>query len=142
MNSPAKPWSNQRQILWALGAFGLLFLAFSLFVAWIFHGGFGPGSNTSPPGLVDLLVTLLLSVPCIYYIVVAHRAWSRKLWVVGLAIHSMLFILMLSLLLTGGVGALIMIPFFLAGPIAWLVYAKRNASSPEPGQPVAGGNSR
>ncbi len=79
MTNPVKPWSNHRQVLWAIGVFSLLLLAFGLFMVWFLQGGFDSGKQKSPPGLADLFGTLLLGIPCVYYIVVAHRAWSRKI---------------------------------------------------------------
>src|SRR5213593_544585 len=79
MSNPIKPWSNHRQVLWAIGVFGLLLLAAGLLMAWFLQGGFGPGKQTSSTGLADIFGTILFSIPCIYYIVVAHRPWTRKL---------------------------------------------------------------
>jgi hypothetical protein len=133
MSPPVKPWSNHRQVLWAIGAFGLLLLAFGLLIAWFLQGGFGPGKQTSPPGLADLFGTLLLSIPCVYYIVVAHRAWTRKLWVIGVVIHSLMLIALVAALLQYRGGSLVALPFFLIGPVTWILYAKRSTFSEQSG---------
>jgi hypothetical protein len=133
MSNSLKPWSNHRQVLWAVGALGLLLSAFGLFLAWFLQGGFGPGRHTSPPGLIDLCATLLLSIPYVYYIVVAHRAWTRKLWVIGVAIHSLLLIGVVATLLQHRGGSLVAPPLLLIGPVTWMLYAKRNTFSEHSG---------
>src|SRR5882724_1109387 len=129
MTNPVKPWSNHRQVLWAIGVFSLLLLAFGLFMVWFLQGGFDSGKQKSPPGLADLFGTLLLGIPCVYYIVVAHRAWSRKLWIIGLVIHSVLLALFILALITSRGSAAIALPFLLVGPVTWILYAKRNTLS-------------
>jgi hypothetical protein len=130
MNTGIKPWSNHRQVLWALGVFGLIFLAFVLLMVWLLQGGFGPGKETSPPGLADFFGTVLLSVPCVYYIVVAHLAWTRKLWIIGVVIHSLVLIIILVMaVLAHHGGSFAALPFLLGGPVAWILYAKRNTLS-------------
>jgi hypothetical protein len=133
MTAPVKPWSNHRKVLWAIGALGLLLLAFGLLVAWFLQGGFGPGKQTSPPGLTELCVGLLLGIPCVYYIIVAHRPWSRKLWIVGVAIHSVLLALFLFAVIKSSGAAFLALPFLLVGPVTWLLYAKRNTFSEQSG---------
>jgi hypothetical protein len=133
MSNSVKPWSNHRQFLWAIGALGLLLLAFGLFITWFLQGGFGPGKHTSPPGLADLFATVLLSIPCVYYIVVAHRAWTRKLWVIGVVIHSVMLIGVVVTLLQYSGGSLAALPFLLIGPVTWMFYAKRNTFSEHSG---------
>ena len=133
MSNPVKPWSNHRQVLWAIGVFGLLLLAFGLFMAWLLQGGFGPGKHTSPPGLPDLFGATLLSIPYVYYVVVAHRAWSRRLWIMGVVIHSVMVALFVFALIASSGGVAIALPFVLVGPVTWILYAKRNAFSEQPG---------
>ncbi len=133
MNAPVKPWSNHRQVLWAVGAIGLLLLTFGLVMAWFLQGGFGPGKQSSPPGLADLLVAILLGIPCAYYMIVAHRPWSRRLWVAGVTIHSALFAVFLFVLIESGGTAVLALPFLVVGPVTWLLYAKRNTFSQRSG---------
>ena len=120
MNTPVKPWSIYRQVLWLVGVLGLLLLWFGLFVAFMLQGGFGPGSQTSPPGLSDLVAAVVCSFLGVYYLVVAHRDWTRRLWRVGLTIHGLVFVYLVAS------GALSGIPLVLIGATAWIVYATRN----------------
>lgn len=133
MSKSIKPWSNHRQVLWAIGAFDLLLLAFTLFMAWFLQGGFGPGKQTSPPGLPDLFGAVLLGIPFAYYLVVAHRASSRRLWIIGIIIHSILLTAFLFALVVSSGGVLIALPFLLVAPVTWFLYAKRNTFSETPG---------
>ena len=126
MTTPIKPWSNHRQVLWAMGVFGLFLLAFGLFMNCVF-GGFGPGAQPPPwPGLMDMLGLVLLTVSCVYYIAVAHRVWTRNLWLIGVVIHSLLFIILLIMLFPFSGVRLLVWPIFLIGPLTWILYAKRN----------------
>jgi hypothetical protein len=120
MNTPIKPWSIHRQVLWLVGVLGLLLLWFGLFVAFILQGGFGPGSHTSPPGLADLVFVTLCSVLGVYYIVVAHRVWTRRLWTVGLAVHGLVIVYLIASGVAAG------IPLVLIWAAAWGIYARRN----------------
>jgi hypothetical protein len=133
MSTPIRPWSKHRQILWALGVFGLLVLVCSLAVAWVLRGGFGPGARTSPPDLADLLGTALLAVPCVYYIVVPQRVWTRKLWATGIIIHLLVLLLLVAVVLAGRGRSLTALPFLLGGTVAWILYARRNAFSQNSG---------
>jgi hypothetical protein len=109
--------------------FGLVVLACSLGMAWVLRGGFGPGSRTSPPDLTDLIGTALLAVPCLYYIVVARRIWTRKLWVTGVVAHLLVLVLIVAVVLGGRGRSLTALPFLLGGPVAWILYARRNTFS-------------
>lgn len=129
MNAPVKPWSNHRQVLWAIGALGLLLVVSGQLMSWFLQGGFGPGKQTSPPGFADLCVGILLGMPCIYYLIVAHRPWSRKLWIVGVTIHSVLVALFLYAAVNSSGAAAVALPFVLSGPVTWLLYARRNSFS-------------
>jgi hypothetical protein len=120
-SAPVKPWSIHRQILWLKGALGLLLLWMGLIAAFVLQGGFGPGSNTSPPGLADLVLVILCSVIGVHYILVAYRTWTRRLWRTGLALHGIVIIYFVAN------GELAGIPLILAWAIAWVVYARRNA---------------
>src|SRR6266550_3236476 len=120
MSTPIKPWSIHRQILWLVGVLDLLLLWLGLFAAFMLQGGFGPGSHTSPPGLADLLGVTLCSSLGAYYIVVAHRVWTRRLWRVGLAVHGLVLVYLIAS------GALSGIPVVLVWAAAWIIYARRN----------------
>ena len=118
--SSVKPWNIYRQVLWLVGVLGLLLLWAALLLAFFLRGGFGPGSQTSPPGLAELFGVLLFSIPGIYYIVVAHRVWTRRLWRAGLVIHGLMFAIFIA------IGAPSGIPVVLIWAVAWIVFAKRN----------------
>jgi hypothetical protein len=133
MSNPIKPWSNHHQVVWAIGVLGLLFLVFGLFMAWLLKGGFGPGNQTSPPGITDLFGTVLLGIPFVYYIVVAHRPWTRKLWITGVVIHCVTLIFFILALMRYRGGNLAAPPFLLVGLVTWILYAKRNALSENSG---------
>jgi hypothetical protein len=133
MSMPTKPWRNGRQILLALGLLGLFVLLGSLGVAWVLQGGFGPGSRTSPPDRVDLLGTSLLAVPCVYYILVAQRVWTRRLCVTGIVIHLLVLLFIVALLLAGHGRSLTALPFLLGGPVCWVFHARRNTFSEDSG---------
>ena len=132
MNRRLRPWSTHRPILWAIGGGSLFLLWFALFFDWFLQGGFGPGSQGSPPGLVDLLSAVLLSIPCIYYIVVAHRAWRWKLWLAGIAMHALAFAILLVALSQDAFASILALPL-LAGTLAWVLYAKRNTFTEKSG---------
>ena len=133
MSTPIKPWSNHRQVLWAIGVVGLLLSGFGLFMAWLFQGGFGPGKQTSPPGLADVFGTMLLTIPCVYYIVVAHRPWTRKLRLTGVVIHAFVLIVLFVASLQHRGGTLPALPVLLIGPVTWVLYAKRNTFGEQSG---------
>ena len=133
MRDPIKPWSNHRQLLWALGVFGLIFLAFFLFLDWLLQGGFGPGVSPRPPGLPEVFGALLFAIPCIYYIAVAHHAWTRKLWIIGIVIHSLFLLFLVVAFIGSGGRGLVLLPVFFVGPLTWFGYAKRNKLSENPG---------
>ena len=129
MSTPTRPWSTHRQILWVLGVFGLIVLLCSLAMAWLLRGGIGPGSRTTPPGLIDILGAALLAAPCVYYILVAQRVWTRQLWATGIVIHLLVVILIVAVVVAGHERSLMALPFLLGGPVAWILYARRNALS-------------
>ena len=133
MKTPTKPWSNHQQVLWALGVLGLICLALAVCLPFLLQGGFGPGSNTPSPGLPELFGAALLAVPCLYYIIVARSAWTRKLWAIGVVIHLFLVVFAVFTLVASRGGSFIILPFFLAGPVAWILYAKRNKFSEKSG---------
>src|SRR5258707_710596 len=133
MSTPIKPWSNHRQILWAVGVVGLVLIVLALSVTVFLQGGFGPGLKTSPPGLPEFLGIGLLAVPFVYYVVVAHRPWTRKLWLVGVVIHLLFLVFLLFTLVASRGGSIIALPFLLVGPVTWILYAKRNTFSETPG---------
>jgi hypothetical protein len=133
MSIHVKPWSKHCQILWALGVFGLLVLACSLGIAWVLQGGFEPGAHTSSPDLVDVFGTALLAVPCVYYIIVPQRVWTRRLWATGIVIHVLVLVVILAVALAGRGRSLAPLPFLLGGPVAWILYAKWNAFSKNSG---------
>jgi hypothetical protein len=120
MNTPIKPWSIYRQVLWLMGALGLLLLWFGFLVAVMLQGGFGPGSHTSPPSLADLVAVTMCSVLGAYYIVVAHRRWTRRLWRVGLAVHGLVVV---YLIINGAFFGILLVLIWAA---AWSIYAQRN----------------
>jgi len=125
MSDSIKPWSTQRQVLWAVGVFGLVF--WTLAVLWaLLVGGFGPGKQVPRAGLADIPWLLLPGIPCIYYIVVAHRAWTRKLWYIGAVVHAIMLIALLASVILSGGGTLALLPFLIVGPITWILHAKRN----------------
>src|SRR5258705_11071877 len=129
MSNPIKPVSNHRQVLWALGVLGLVFLALALCLAFLLQGGFGAGSKASPPGLPEFFGAVLLAIPCIYYIIVARSAWTRKLWAIGVVMHLFLVVLAVFALPASPDSSLAILPFLLVGPATWIPYAKRNAFS-------------
>jgi hypothetical protein len=133
MNNPVKPWSNNRQFLWAIGVLGLVLVTFGLGLAFLLQGGFGPGSRTSPPGVAELGGGVLLSIPCVYYVVVAHRPWTRKLWFIGVIIHCVMLLAFLISILQSRGGSIVLLPVLLVGPVTWILYAKRNTFSENPG---------
>lgn len=120
MNTSVKPWSIYRQVLWLVGLLGLLLLWGGLFMAFVLHGGFGPGKQTSPPKFVDLVSVTVCSSLGVYYLAVAHRVWTRKLWRIGLVIHGVV----VAFLICGGASSAI--PVVLIWSVAWIVYARRN----------------
>ena len=125
MSSSIKPWSTQRQVLWALGVFGLVFWILAVLWALVI-GGFGPGKQVPRAGLADLPWLCLPTVPCFYYIVVAHRVWTRRLWRAGAVMHVLMIIVFVaSVALTRG-DTLVLLPFLLIGPLTWILHAKRN----------------
>jgi len=73
------PWSNHRQVLWAVGVLGLLFLAFAFLVGWFLQGGFDPDLKHLRD-VSALIFELIPAAPCVYYIVVAHGVWNRTMW--------------------------------------------------------------
>jgi len=121
-----KPWNIYRQVLWLVGVLGLLLLWAALLLAFVLQGGFGPGKPTSPPGLAELFGAILFSIPGIYYIVVAHRAWTRRLWRIGLVIHGLTFAIFIA------TGAPSGIPVVLVWAVAWIVFARRNTFTDTP----------
>ncbi len=126
MNTSVKPWSIYRQVLWLVGALGLLLLWLGLFAAFMLHAGFGPGKQISPPGLTDLFDVICCSALGTYYIVVAHRVWTRRLWRAGLVIHGLLAVFLIAS------GALSAIPMLVVWAVAWIVYAGRNTFAAHP----------
>jgi hypothetical protein len=120
MNTPVKPWSLHRQILWLMGVIGLVLLWLGLFAAFMLQGGFGPGKQTSPRGFATLFGVIFLSACCIYYIAVAQRVWTRRLFWIGVAVHGATVVFLLA---SGGSPAL---PFAVLWSSAWIIYARRN----------------
>ncbi len=111
----------------------MLLLGCSLGVAWVLQGGFGPGAHTTPPDLVDALGAALLALPCVYYVIVARRVWTRKLWVAGVVIHLFVLLVILAVAVVGRAGSLAPVLFLLGGFTAWILYAKRNTFSKDSG---------
>src|SRR5258706_14022013 len=107
MNTPIKPWSNHRQILWAVGVVGLILIVLALCVTFFLQGGFGPGSKTSPPGFPEFFSIASFAVPFVYYVVVAHRTWTRNLWLAGVVIHVLLLAFLLFTLVASRGGSLV-----------------------------------
>ncbi len=105
-------------MVWGTGVFGLAILAL-LFTAWLVRGVRGPT-------LADVLATLPIGVPCVYYLIVAERSWTRKLWHAGIVIHftTMAFVVY-SLLKFGGISCVLW-PVILVGPPAWTLFALRH----------------
>ncbi len=130
MIRPRKDWSTDRQILWWTGVFGLLMLVL-VFTAWFVRGV--PGQPSARPTLADALATTPIGIPCLYYIVVAERAWTRKLWNAGIVIHCATLILVLNWLLQYGGMTCVVWPVILVGPPAWTVFALRHKFSEGPG---------
>src|SRR5512140_3603420 len=120
MNAPIKPWSLHRQLLWLMGVVGLVLLWLGWFAAFMLQGGFGPGTQSSPPGFTAFICVVFLSACCAYYIAVARRAWTRRLFWMGVAVHGITAII---LLVGGGWAAL---PFAALWSAAWIIYARRN----------------
>ena len=120
MSTPIKPWSLHRQLLWLIGVLGLVLLWLGLFAAFMLQGGFGPGKQGSPPGFTALFCVISLSACCAYYIAVAHRAWTRRLFRMGVAIHGVTAVI---LLVSGGLAGLAFAALWSA---AWIIYARRN----------------
>ena len=132
MRNPIKPWTNHRQVLWAVGVFGLIFWA--LAALWVFLvGGFGPGKQVPRAGFTDLLGFIVLSLPCVYYIVVAHRAWTRELWHIGVVMHALMLILFFASVIASGGRTMALLPFLIVGPITWILHARRNILTKTPG---------
>ncbi len=125
MSNPIKPWSTHRQVLWAVGVFGLILWALGVLWALIV-GGFGPGKEVPRVGLWDLPGLLLPSIPCVYYIVVAHRPWTRNLWHIGFVMHVLMGILFLASVVSSGGRTFVLLPFLIVGPITWILHGRRN----------------
>lgn len=125
MGQAIKPWSPHRQVLWAVGVFGLIFWGLAVLFT-LAVGGFGPGSEIPRASFRDLPVLLLPSAPCIYYIVVAHRVWSRVLGYIGAVMHAIMLILLLVMIVGSGERVLALLPFLIVGPIAWILHARSN----------------
>ncbi len=108
-------------MLWGTGVFGLSLLAL-LFIAWFVRG-------VSGPTMTDALAILPIGIPCVYYITVAERTWTRKLWHAGIVIHCALLVLVISWLLQYGGITCVVWPVILIGPPAWTVFALRHKFS-------------
>ncbi len=130
MIRPLKDWSKDRQILWGTGVFGLVMLVV-LFTAWFVRGG--PGHQTTGPTVADALTTVPIGIPCLYYILVAERAWTRKLWIAGVVIHCAMLVLVINWLLQYDGMTCVVWPVILIGPPTWTVYALRHDFSADQG---------
>jgi hypothetical protein len=118
------PWSNHRQLLWLVGVLGLVAASAGSVIHWLF-AGFQIGGP--PPGshLEDWIFLIVVGNVSGYYIALAHWGWSRRLWLVGVVVHSIfLLMLLVGLLLTRGGGA-VALPLLLAGPTIWVLYMRR-----------------
>ena len=123
MISPAKDARKDRQILWGTGLFGLLMLVL-LFTAWFLRAA---PAGTTGPTLADALATVQIGALCIYYIIVAGRTWTRKLWYAGVMIHGTLLVMVINSLVQYGGISCIVLPVILVGPPTWTVYALRSS---------------
>ena len=126
MSRPGKDWSKDRQFLWWAGVFGLLMLAL-LFTVWLVRRI--SGQLITGPTLADAWATVPIGIPCVYYIVVAERAWTRRLWIAGIVIHCAMIILVVNWLLQCGGMTCVVWPVILIGPPAWTVFALRHRFS-------------
>ncbi len=107
----------------------MFILLCNLGMAWVLHGGFGPGSRTSPPGVIDLFCIALLAVPCVYYVVVPREVWTPKLRATGIVIHLLVLVLIVAVVAAGHGRSLMALPFLMGGPVAWILVVRRNAFS-------------
>ena len=128
------PWSNHRQVIWLIGVLGLGFFALACVMDQFFGGLDVDGRVTPPPrGFIDWLFGGVWVALSTYYIVLAHRGWSRHMWVIGVAVHSLYLaaiVLLLALLGTGTwAGSFVSALILLAGPTAWALYARRKKFS-------------
>ncbi len=108
-------------MLWFTGVFGLVMLVVA-FTAGFLRGG--PG-----PTMADAFSAVPMGIPCGYYILVAERAWTRKLWIAGVVLHCAMLILVIHSLLQYGVISCVVWPVILLGPPSWTVYALRHKLS-------------
>jgi hypothetical protein len=120
-----KPWSNLRQVLWAIGVFGLVLLAlgcgFDLFIG----GGFSIGRPLPPRQVGNWILVAAIAATFVYYIIAAQRQWSHTVYGVGLFVHS-IFALVVLFWLCFHIAGLLAVPFLLIGPLTWFAYAHQN----------------
>jgi hypothetical protein len=119
------PWSNLRQVLWAIGVFGLVLLILGCGFDLLIGGGFSIGGPTPPRELGNWILVAAIAVTFVYYIVAARRQWSHTLYGVGLFMHSVLALAVLWWLWFH-IAGLLAIPFLLIGPLTWFAYAHQN----------------
>jgi hypothetical protein len=125
MNPAPKPWSNHRQILWASGVLGLILLGFSCLAHLFLGDGFKPGGPPSRGRPEEWLCVPAIAAAFIYYVVVAHSIWSRKLRTTGTALHAMLPV-PLAFWPQVGLSAVFALPLLFIGTLVWVVYAAIN----------------
>jgi hypothetical protein len=119
------PWSNLRQVLWAIGVFGFVLLVLGCGFDLLIGGGFSIGRPLPPRQVGNWVLIAAIAATFVYYIVAAHRQWSHTLYGVGLFVHSV-FAFVVLCWLWFHIAGLLAVPFLLIGPLTWLVYAHRS----------------
>jgi hypothetical protein len=100
---------------------GLLWLVFS-FLVLLFHGFKAGGAQGGMSRGEWALCNASVLVTFIHYAVVSDSVWSRRLLVVGIAIHLVWFVAVVCIVTLSG-GGVLLTPLFFAGLACWIAYA-------------------
>jgi hypothetical protein len=121
---------RHRYLLGVIGAIGIFLVVTLCFIDWLFGGDFqaGGGFNVGGPASASLCsfryCAFFFSLTlCVYYLFVASRDWSPRLFSIGIGAHSVFFVALI-ISIAAGESATDAI-FLLIGPVLWVTYAKR-----------------